>query len=85
MGMPDPASPYNTSTLPQQDPTSQETTGDHRLRTSALLHSLWKLNSLCMVEAGGVTLLTFEDESIPCILLANLGQLSTWGLPGFGL
>jgi hypothetical protein len=38
-----------------------------------------------MVEAWGVTHLTFEDDSIPCILLTNLGQLSTWGPPGFGL
>jgi hypothetical protein len=51
---------------------------------SALLWSLQKLISLCMAEAWGVAHLTFEDESVPYIL-ANLGQLSTWGPPGFGL
>jgi hypothetical protein len=38
-----------------------------------------------MVEASDVGHLTFEDKSILCILFANLGQLSTWELPGFGL
>jgi hypothetical protein len=37
-----------------------------------------------MAEAWAVTHLTFEDTSI-LYILANLGQLSTWGPPGFGL
>jgi hypothetical protein len=47
--------------------------------------SFQKLTSLRTGEAWVVAHLTFEDESVPCILLANLGQLSTWGPPVFGL
>jgi hypothetical protein len=51
----------NTCALPQQGPASQETGGDHEWWRSALFWSLWKPTSLCMVEAWGVTHLTFED------------------------
>jgi hypothetical protein len=87
--IPDPASPYkivlqNTSALPWQEGNRrQQETMDNKM--SALLYSFQKLSSLCTVEAWGVAHLTFEDESIPCILLANFGQLSAWRPPGFGL
>jgi hypothetical protein len=83
-GITDPASPCN-SALPQQDSASQEAIGDHRRWEVGPALSLWKLTSLRMVQDWGAAHLTFEDESIGCILLANLGQLSSWGPPGFGL
>jgi hypothetical protein len=87
---PDPVSPYkitlqNACALPQRDPASQEKAGAMDKEVSAcschsrrwLVYARWKL------ESSPISPL--RTESLPCFLLASLGQLSTWGTPGFGL
>jgi hypothetical protein len=66
-------------------PTGPYFAGDHKQYDISPAQSLWNLTSLHTVEASGVTHLTFEDKSVLCILLINLGQLSTWEPPGFEL
>jgi hypothetical protein len=69
----------NGTLLPRrkQEPMDKEVSACSCHSRRWLVYARWKL------ESSPISPL--RTESLPCFLLASLGQLSTWGTPGFGL